>query len=75
MDVLYILTRHIVISIGSELDEAARAAIFHLREQSPFVRVLGSYPRGGRLVGPVKAVLDQVEMACLIRMGHLNHYE
>lgn len=48
---------------GSELDEAAQAAIFHLREQSPYVRVLGSYPRGGQLVGPVKASLDQLAIA------------
>jgi prephenate dehydrogenase len=37
-----------------ELDISTQAALFHLREQSDFVRVLGSYPADSQLVGPVK---------------------
>mmetsp|Transcript_15242 Transcript_15242/g.31346 ORF Transcript_15242/g.31346 Transcript_15242/m.31346 type:complete len:736 (-) Transcript_15242:133-2340(-) len=36
-----------------ELDPSAQAALFHLREQSDFVRVLGSYPSDSQLVGPI----------------------
>jgi hypothetical protein len=42
---------------ASELDPAAQAALFHLREQSDFVRVLGSYPTDSQLVGPIKETL------------------
>ena len=33
--------------LASELDDRTQNALAHLREQSQFVRVLGSYPRGG----------------------------
>ena len=44
--------------LASEFDDNAQNALLHLREQSTFVRILGSYPRGGKLLGPVKATLD-----------------
>ena len=51
--------------LGSELDDRTQNALMHLREQSQFVRVLGSYPRGGtgissgnNLIGPIRAALD-----------------
>lgn len=44
--------------LASEYDDNAQNALLHLREQSTFVRVLGSYPKGGKLLGPVKATLD-----------------
>ena len=48
--------------LANQLDENAQNALAHLREQSDFMRVLGSYPMKSRLVGPVK---DSVE--------HLKH--
>ena len=44
--------------LASEFDDNAQNALLHLREQSTFVRVLGSYPKGGKLLGPVKATLE-----------------
>jgi prephenate dehydratase len=41
-----------------ELDPNAQAALFHLREQSGFVRVLGSYPCDSALVGPIRDSLN-----------------
>lgn len=32
----------------------------HLREQSDYVRVLGSFPKGGELIGPVKSILNNL---------------
>ena len=46
--------------LASDLDDQSQNAIHHLREQSSFVRVLGSYPVGGRLVGPIKSLLDNI---------------
>ena len=48
---------------ASELDPAAQAALFHLREQSDFVRVLGSYPTDSQLVGPIKEALLTIKPA------------
>jgi hypothetical protein len=51
--------------LASELDDRTQNALTHLKEQSQFVRVLGSYPRGGNgarsgdnLVGPIRAALS-----------------
>lgn len=44
--------------LAAEYDDDAQNALMHLREQSTFVRVLGSYPVGGKLLGPVKSTLD-----------------
>ena len=41
-----------------ELDPKARNALYHLQEQSDYVRVLGSYPRDSKLVGPIRHSLD-----------------
>lgn len=46
-----------------ELDPNAQAALFHLREQSDFVRVLGSYPMDSQLVGPVKDQLMTLQIS------------
>lgn len=39
--------------LAGELDHVARSALSHLREMTPFCRVLGSYPRNSTLVGPI----------------------
>lgn len=39
--------------LAGELDHAARSALSHLREMTPFCRVLGSYARNSTLVGPI----------------------
>eukprot|EP01038_Epipyxis_sp_PR26KG_P007668 gene7668-10432_t len=43
--------------LGAELDDRSQNALLQLREQSEFVRVLGSYPRGSELIGPIKNTL------------------
>jgi hypothetical protein len=49
--------------LANQLDETAQNALSQLREQSDFMRILGSYPAKSRLVGPVA---DEVE-----RLKHL----
>jgi prephenate dehydratase/prephenate dehydrogenase len=44
--------------LASEYDDAAQNALSHLREQSQFVRVLGSFPTKSTLIGPVKDTLN-----------------
>lgn len=44
--------------LASEFDDRTQNALYHLREQSEYVRVLGSFPKGGELIGPVKATLN-----------------
>jgi hypothetical protein len=44
--------------LASELDDRTQNALLHLREQSDYVRVLGSYPKGSELIGPIKATLN-----------------
>ena len=44
--------------LASELEDRTQNALHHLREQSQFVRVLGSYPKSSQLVGPVKNSID-----------------
>lgn len=44
--------------LASEFDDRTQNALHHLREQSEYVRVLGSFPKGGELIGPVKATLN-----------------
>ena len=39
--------------LANELDENTQHALSHLREQTDFMRNLGSYPQRSRLVGPV----------------------
>jgi prephenate dehydratase len=50
--------------LASELDDRTQNALAHLKEQSKFVRVLGSYPRGATgakgsetLIGPIRIAL------------------
>ena len=45
----------------TEVDTRTQAAIYHLKEQSKFVRVLGSYPSESRLVGPIQDSLKALE--------------
>ena len=44
--------------LASQLDEPARNALLQLEEQSQFVRVLGSFPIRGQLLGPIRESLD-----------------
>jgi len=44
--------------LSSELDEGVQNALHHLREQSDYCRVLGSYPANSRLVGPVAEAVE-----------------
>jgi prephenate dehydratase len=46
--------------LASEFDDVSQSALNHLKEQSQFVRVLGSYPKGGQLIGPIKAALEDI---------------
>ena len=44
--------------LQSELDEEVQNALHHLREQSDYCRILGSYPAKSRLVGPVAEAVE-----------------
>ena len=44
--------------LASQLDEPARNALLQLEEQSQYVRVLGSFPTKGQLLGPIRESLD-----------------
>lgn len=46
--------------LASEFDDRTQNALMHLREQAHYVRVLGSYPKGSALLGPVKSTLDKL---------------
>lgn len=43
------------------LSPGHQAAIFQLKEQSEFVRVLGSYPSNSQLIGPIVDSLNTLE--------------
>lgn len=47
--------------LESEMDEGAQNALHHLMEQSEFCRILGSYPQKSKLVGPVKAAVEDAK--------------
>ncbi len=49
--------------LSSELDEDVQNALHHLREQSDYCRVLGSYPANSRLVGPVAEAVEALNAA------------
>ncbi|KAL9180081.1 hypothetical protein ACHAXT_008051 [Thalassiosira profunda] len=49
--------------LSSELDEGVQNALHHLREQSDYCRVLGSYPAKSRLVGPVAEAVEALNAA------------
>ena len=49
--------------LSSELDESVQNALHHLREQSDYCRVLGSYPANSRLVGPVADAVEALDAA------------
>lgn len=50
--------------LAPQYSDGAQNALLHLKEQSEFVRVLGSYPSSGTgLVGPVKAALAALDAA------------
>ena len=46
--------------LASEFDDKAQNALMHLKEQAQFVRILGSYPTGSKLIGPIKTHLDKL---------------
>ena len=46
--------------LAAELEDRTQNALHHLREQSDFVRVLGSYPKSSQLVGPVKSAVESL---------------
>ena len=47
--------------LASEYDDRTQYALMHLKEQSDYVRVLGSYPKGSQLIGPIKAELARLD--------------
>ena len=47
--------------LASEFDDRTQNALMHLREQSDYVRVLGSFPKAGQLVGPIKTELERLD--------------
>jgi len=49
--------------LSSEMDEGVQNAFHHLREQSDYCRVLGSYPAKSRLVGPVAEAVEALNAA------------
>ncbi|KAL7506345.1 hypothetical protein ACHAXN_003627 [Cyclotella atomus] len=49
--------------LESELDERVQNALHHLREQSDYCRILGSYPAKSRLVGPVAEAVEALNLA------------
>ncbi|KAL3798374.1 hypothetical protein HJC23_005027 [Cyclotella cryptica] len=49
--------------LESELDERVQNALHHLREQSDYCRILGSYPAKSRLVGPVAEAVEALKAA------------
>jgi len=49
--------------LQSELDEEVQNALHHLREQSDYCRILGSYPAKSRLVGPVAEAVEALKAA------------
>lgn len=49
--------------LESELDERVQNALHHLREQSDYCRILGSYPSKSRLVGPVAEAIEALNVA------------
>merc|ERR1711871_407867 len=51
--------------LASELDDAAQNALLHLREVSEYVRVLGSFPKGSRLIGCIKHSVEGLKSAPL----------
>lgn len=46
--------------LASEFDDRTQNALHHLREQSSYVRVLGSFPTGGKLLGSIKQTIDSL---------------
>ena len=44
--------------VATEFEERTQNALNHLKEQSQFVRILGSYPKSSQLIGHMKNFLD-----------------
>lgn len=49
--------------LAAEYADKSQNALLHLREQSEYVRVLGSYPTGSVLVGPVLDAVRTLDAA------------
>lgn len=47
--------------LSGQLDANSENALAHLREQAEYVRILGSYPRKSRLVGPVAEAVEELK--------------
>jgi hypothetical protein len=57
--------------LANQLDENAQNALAHLREQSDFLRILGSYPAKSHLAGPVASEVERLkQMAPLLDPHH-----
>ena len=51
--------------LSGQLDGNTENALANLREFTDYVRILGSYPRGSRLVGPVADAVEELKTAAL----------
>eukprot|EP00529_Nitzschia_sp_RCC80_P009659 CAMPEP_0113486400 /NCGR_PEP_ID=MMETSP0014_2-20120614/24976_1 /TAXON_ID=2857 /ORGANISM="Nitzschia sp." /LENGTH=767 /DNA_ID=CAMNT_0000380069 /DNA_START=113 /DNA_END=2419 /DNA_ORIENTATION=- /assembly_acc=CAM_ASM_000159 len=51
--------------LSGQLDGNTENALANLREFTDYVRILGSYPRGSRLVGPVAGAVEELKTAVL----------
>eukprot|EP00980_Cylindrotheca_fusiformis_P030434 scaffold24801_cov181-Cylindrotheca_fusiformis.AAC.12 len=47
--------------LSGQFDRNTENALAHLREQAEYVRILGSYPRKSRLVGPVAEAVEELK--------------
>jgi prephenate dehydrogenase len=47
--------------LASEYEDRTQNALMHLKEQSDYVRVLGSYPKSSQLIGPIKSDLERLD--------------
>jgi len=58
--------------LSGQLDANTENALSHLREQADYVRILGSYPRGSRLVGPVKEAVEELKNKVVVDQSQVS---